>query len=139
MSNDYISRMAASNLLLQRGHAMRDKGAAPFSNPRVQRAGDHGMCDIASQSNAAFADGPLGILEWAVDSGNEAVIRIRGQAIAACGSSVSVGKMLTCNTSGRLIEAAVNDITFCRAEEGGSSGKMIRVECFPPHRLQGNN
>lgn len=123
-----IEAAAAADLRTQQYHIMRHSAAE--------------QVNIASDSQAAFSAGAIGILQNKPDSGQAATVAVLGVSKAVTGAGVTAGVMLTTNGSGRAIDATTGSqqLVFGRALTATSNdGEVADVLIFPVQRLVGSN
>jgi len=119
--------------------AVADLRAAQYHIMRHSAAEE---VNIASHAAAAFAAGPLGVLQNKPNSGQNATVAVLGVSKVVTGAAVAAGSVLTTNGSGRAIDAVTGSqqLIFGRALTATSNdGEVADVLIFPVQRLVGAN
>ena len=94
---------------------------------------------LATDPDAAFAAGPIGILQNGEASGRAVAVGVMGESKAIAGDDVTIGHALAVNSVGALVDATSGDIAFARAQEAAADTEVFRVTLLTPWRFTGAN
>lgn len=101
----------------------------------MRYSGDHTI-DISSGDASAH----IGVLQDKPDSGQNGSVLVMGVSKVVAGASITAGKLITSNGSGRAIAATdgSQDVIIGRALEAASNdGEVFEALIFPAYRLVG--
>jgi hypothetical protein len=92
-------------------------------------------CNVASDSTNS---GILGVLQTKPKTGEFATVGYLGKSKVVAGAAITVGAIITNNSSGRAAAVASGGMAFGRAlEAAAADGDIITCVLFPPVRWAG--
>ena len=98
---------------------------------RALRESAAGQCQVAS-NNIQSPKETIGVLLNKPNSGQNASVGYSGVGKIVCGSTVTQGRMITCQQSGQATDATSGNFAFGLALEAGVSGETIKALLFQP-------
>lgn len=105
---------------------------------RYVAAGAPPTTNIASEANGPLGVGIIGVLQNKPNTNQAATVAYFGKSKIVAGGTVTAGKYVTTNGSGRAVNAVSGDLIVGRAlDTVANDGEIISALLLPPVRLFG--